>query len=253
MNIDGQNAIVTGGASGLGGATADMLARDGARVTIFDTNAELGEAKARALGGIFIKLDVRDSTAVDAAIAKAKAEHGTARILVNCAGIGPPAKVIDCEGIAASLEAFSTVVNINLIGSFNVMSKFAAALHKAEPVGEERGVVINTASVAAFDGQIGQAAYSASKSGVVGMTLPVARELGRYGIRVMTIAPGLFMTPLLETLSEEIRQSLGAQVPFPSRLGDPSEFAQMVSAIIANPILNGETIRLDGAIRMAPK
>jgi len=253
MNIDGQSAIVTGGASGLGGATADMLARDGAKVTIFDMNAELGEAKARAVGGLFIQVDVRDSAAVGAAIAQAQAEHGTARILVNCAGIGPPAKVIDRVGIAASLEAFSTVININLIGSFNVMSKFAAALHDAEPVGEERGVVINTASVAAFDGQIGQAAYAASKSGVVGMTLPVARELARYGIRVMTIAPGLFLTPLLETLSDEIRQSLGAQVPFPSRLGDPSEFAQMVSAIIANPILNGETIRLDGAIRMAPK
>lgn len=253
MKIKGQGAIVTGGASGLGGATVDMLARAGAKVAVFDMNAELGEAKARAVGGTFVQVDVCDSKAVDAAIAQVKELHGTSRILVNCAGIGPPAKVVDRDGIAASLEAFSTVINVNLIGTFNVLSKFSAALHDAEPIGEERGVIINTASVAAFDGQIGQAAYAASKSGVVGMTLPVARELARYGIRVMTIAPGLFLTPLLETLSEEIRASLGAQVPFPSRLGDPAEFAQMVDAIITNPILNGETIRLDGAIRMAPK
>lgn len=253
MKSEGQSAIVTGGASGLGGATVDMLAASGAKVAIFDMNAELGEAKARAVGGLFLRVDVCDSDAVEAAIGTVIAELGTPRILVNCAGIGPPAKVVDREGLAASLQEFSTVINVNLIGTFNVLSKFAAALHKAEPIGEERGVIVNTASIAAYDGQIGQAAYAASKSGVVGLTLPVARELARYGIRVVTIAPGLFMTPLLETLSEEIRTSLGAQVPFPSRLGDPSEFAQMVDAILANPILNGETIRLDGAIRMAPK
>lgn len=253
MDINGQAAIVTGGASGLGGATVDMLAEAGAKVTIFDMNADLGEAKASKAGGAFVQVDVTNGGNVEDAIATAERLYGTARILVNCAGIGPPAKVVDRDGIAASLDAFNAVVNVNLSGTFNVLSKFAAALHKAEPIGDTRGVIVNTASVAAYDGQIGQAAYAASKGGVVGMTLPVARELARYGIRVMTIAPGLFLTPLLETLSEEIRASLGAQVPFPSRLGDPSEFAQMVGAIIANPMLNGETIRLDGAIRMAPK
>ena len=253
MKIDGQAAIVTGGASGLGGATAERLAAAGARVTLFDMNVDKGEAHAAAIGGAFRKVDVTNRAEVQAAIAAAEDLHGKARICVNCAGIGPPAKVINRDGLAASLEEFNTVLNVNLSGSFNVLSQFAVALHTADPVGEERGVIINTASVAAYDGQIGQAAYAASKGGVVGMTLPIARELARYGIRVMTIAPGLFLTPLLETLSEEIRASLGAQVPFPSRLGDPSEFAQLVGAIIENPMLNGETIRLDGAIRMAPK
>jgi|TARA_R110000850_G_scaffold72608_3_gene159715 NAD(P)-dependent dehydrogenase (short-subunit alcohol dehydrogenase family) len=253
MHLNGQAAIVTGGASGLGGATAEFLAQAGAKVTIFDMNAELGEDKAAAIGGKFLRVDVTDESAVEAAIAEAEGLHGKARILVNCAGIGPPAKVVDRDGAALPLASFANVVNVNLLGSFNVLSKFAAALHKAEPVGEERGVIINTASVAAFDGQIGQAAYAASKGGIVGMTLPVARELARYGIRVMTIAPGLFLTPLLASLPQEAQDSLGAQVPFPSRLGDPSEYAKMVGAIIDNPMLNGETIRLDGAIRMAPK
>jgi len=253
MHLNGQAAIVTGGASGLGGATAEFLAQAGAKVTIFDMNAELGEDKAAAIGGKFLRVDVTDESAVEAAIAEAEGLHGKARILVNCAGIGPPAKVVDRDGAALPLASFTNVVNVNLLGSFNVLSKFAAALHKAEPVGEERGVIINTASVAAFDGQIGQAAYAASKGGIVGMTLPVARELARYGIRVMTIAPGLFLTPLLASLPQEAQDSLGAQVPFPSRLGDPSEYAKMVGAIIDNPMLNGETIRLDGAIRMAPK
>ena len=253
MHLNGQAAIVTGGASGLGGATAEFLAQAGAKVTIFDMNAELGEDKAAAIGSKFLRVDVTDESAVEAAIAEAEGLHGKARILVNCAGIGPPAKVVDRDGAALPLASFANVVNVNLLGSFNVLSKFAAALHKAEPVGEERGVIINTASVAAFDGQIGQAAYAASKGGIVGMTLPVARELARYGIRVMTIAPGLFLTPLLASLPQEAQDSLGAQVPFPSRLGDPSEYAKMVGAIIDNPMLNGETIRLDGAIRMAPK
>ncbi len=253
MNINGQAAIVTGGASGLGGATADMLAAAGAKVAIFDVNADLGEAKAKALGGTFLKVNVTDASEVAEAIAKAEGMHGKARILVNCAGIGPPAKVVNRDGDALPLADFATVINVNLLGSFNVLSQFAAALHKADPVGEERGVIINTASVAAFDGQIGQAAYAASKGGIVGMTLPIARELARYGIRVMTIAPGLFLTPLLASLPEDAQASLGAQVPFPSRLGDPSEYAKMVGAIIDNPMLNGETIRLDGAIRMAPK
>lgn len=253
MIKEGQAAIVTGGASGLGGATVDMLAKAGAKVTIFDMNAELGRTKAEAVNGTFFKVDVTDADSVAAAIAEAEGLHGKARILINCAGIGPPAKVIDRDGVAASLGGFNAVLNVNLSGTFNVLSKFAAALQDADALGEERGVIINTASVAAFDGQIGQAAYAASKGGVVGMTLPIARELARYGIRVMTIAPGLFLTPMLETLSEEIRASLGAQVPFPKRLGAPAEFAQLVDFIISNPVLNGETIRLDGAIRMAPK
>ena len=253
MKIEGQAAIVTGGASGLGGATVDLLAKAGAKVTIFDLNAELGEAKAKETGGKFIKVNVTDESEVEAAIAEAEGLHGKARILVNCAGIGPPKKVIDREGNAIPLGDFSSIVNVNLFGTFNVLSKFAAALHTADLVGEERGVVINTASVAAFDGQIGQAAYAASKGGIVGMTLPVAREFARYGIRVMTIAPGLFLTPLMATLPQEAQDSLGRQVPFPPRLGDPSEFAHMVGSIVENTMLNGETIRLDGAIRMAPK
>lgn len=253
MIIEGQAAIVTGGASGLGGATAEMLAAAGAKVTIFDLNETLGRDKAAAIGGAFVKVNVTDESEVEAAIAEAEGLHGKARILVNCAGIGPPAKVIGRDGSALPLKDFTSIVNVNLIGSFNVLSKFAAALHTAEPLGEERGVIVNTASVAAFDGQIGQAAYAASKGGIVGMTLPVAREFARYGIRVMTIAPGLFLTPLLASLPQEAQDSLGRQVPFPSRLGDPSEYAQMVQAIVANPMLNGETIRLDGAIRMAPK
>lgn len=254
MQINGQAAIVTGGASGLGGATAARLARAGARVTIFDLNADLGTAHAAAIGGHFIKVDVTDEAAVEAALAEAEGLHGKARILVNCAGIGPPAKVIGRDGKAIPLADFTKIVNINLNGSFNVLSKFAARLHDADTVGpEERGVIINTASVAAYDGQIGQAAYSASKGAIVGMTLPIAREFARYGIRVMTIAPGIFWTPLLATLPEEAQASLGRQVPFPSRLGQPDEYAQLVESIVSNPMLNGETIRLDGAIRMAPK
>ncbi|KQO57301.1 SDR family NAD(P)-dependent oxidoreductase [Sphingomonas sp. Leaf257] len=253
MDIQGVAAIVTGGASGLGGGTAERLARAGAKVTIFDLNADLGTALAQQIGGHFVRVDVTDEVAVASAIQEAEGLHGKARILVNCAGIGPPAKVIDREGQPLPLAAFSKIVTINLVGTFNVLSKFAAALHAADPLGEERGVVINTASVAAYDGQIGQAAYSASKGGVVGMTLPIARELARYGIRVMTIAPGIFMTPLLATLPQEAQDSLGAQVPFPSRLGQPDEFAQLVEAIVTNPMLNGETIRIDGSIRMAPR
>ncbi|WP_426261014.1 SDR family NAD(P)-dependent oxidoreductase [Sphingomonas sp. DC1100-1] len=253
MNIDGIAAIVTGGASGLGGGTAKRLAAQGAKVTIFDLNADLGTALAQEIGGHFVRVDVTDEQAVADAIGEAEGLNGKARILVNCAGIGPPAKVIDRDGNALPLASFSKIVTINLIGTFNVMSKFAAALHTAAPIGEERGVVINTASVAAYDGQIGQAAYAASKGGVVGMTLPIARELARYGIRVMTIAPGIFWTPLLATLPQEAQDSLGAQVPFPSRLGQPDEYAQLVESIVTNPMLNGETIRLDGAIRMAPR
>jgi NAD(P)-dependent dehydrogenase (short-subunit alcohol dehydrogenase family) len=253
MNIDGVAAIVTGGASGLGGATAARLARAGAKVAIFDLNAELGERHAADIGGAFFRVDVTDEAAAEKALAEAEAVNGKARILVNCAGIGPPAKVIGRDGQAIPLGDFAKIVTINLIGTFNLVSKFGARLHDADPIGEERGVIVNTASVAAFDGQIGQAAYAASKGGVVGMTLPIAREFARYGIRVMTIAPGLFLTPLLATLPQEAQDSLGKQVPFPPRLGAPDEYAQMVESIVTNPMLNGETIRLDGAIRMAPR
>jgi NAD(P)-dependent dehydrogenase (short-subunit alcohol dehydrogenase family) len=253
MDIGGVAAIVTGGASGLGGGTAERLAKAGAKVTLFDLNAELGADHAATIGGHFIRVDVTDEATVSAAIAEAEGINGKARILVNCAGIGPPAKVIDRDGNPLPLAAFAKIVTINLLGTFNVLSKFAAALHDAAPIGEERGVVVNTASVAAYDGQIGQAAYAASKGGVVGMTLPIARELARYGIRVMTIAPGIFWTPLLASLPQEAQDSLGAQVPFPSRLGQPDEYARLVEAIVTNPMLNGETIRIDGAIRMAPR
>ncbi|MFM2372383.1 MAG: hypothetical protein RIS85_2105, partial [Pseudomonadota bacterium] len=227
MDIAGVAAIVTGGASGLGGATAARLAAAGAKVTIFDLNPELGAQHAKAIGGFFAAVDVANEDQVDDALAAAQARHGTARILVNCAGIGTPAKLINRDGTGIALGSFVRTVNVNLIGTFNVLAKFAQRIH-AEPVsGEERGVIVNTASVAAYDGQIGQAAYAASKSGIVGMTLPIARELARYGVRVMTIAPGIFWTPLLAQLPQEALDSLGQQVPFPSRLGQPDEFAQL--------------------------
>ena len=253
MRIEGAAAVVTGGASGLGAATAERLAKAGAKVTLFDLNAALGEALAARIGGRFARVDVTDEAGVEAAFDAAESFSGRQRILVSCAGIGPPAKVVSREGKALPLAEFSRIVNVNLIGTFSVLSKFAARLHAADPVGEERGVIVATASIAAFDGQIGQPAYAASKAGVAGMTLPVARELARYGIRMMTIAPGLFLTPLLASLPDEAQTSLAAQVPFPSRLGKPDEFAQLVEAIVTNPMLNGEVVRLDGAIRMAPK
>ena len=253
MDIKGMSAVVTGGASGLGGATAERLAAAGAKVAIFDVNADLGQAHAKAVGGAFFKVDVTNEEQVGQALADAEGLHGKARILVNCAGIGPPAKVIGRDGSALPLTDFMRIVNINLFGTFNVLSKFAARLHAVAIEVEERGVIVNTASVAAYDGQIGQAAYAASKGGIVGMTLPIARELARYGIRVMTVAPGIFLTPLLASLPQEAQDSLGKQVPFPSRLGAPSEFALLVESIVINPMLNGEVIRLDGAIRMAPR
>jgi NAD(P)-dependent dehydrogenase (short-subunit alcohol dehydrogenase family) len=253
MQLENVAAIVTGGASGLGAATARMLAANGARVAIFDLNAALGEDLAADIRGRFFGVNVADDGAVLAAVEAAEVAHGVARVLVNCAGVGPPAKTVDREGQPHPLDAFRKVVEINLVGTFNVISKVAARLSSAALDGEERGVIINTASVAAFDGQVGQAAYSASKGGIVAMTLPVARDLAQFGIRVVTIAPGLFLTPLLQGLPEAARESLGRQVPFPSRLGQPEEFALMVESIVVNPMLNGETIRLDGAIRMAPR
>ena len=253
MDIKGVAAIVTGGASGLGAATAERLAKAGAKVTIFDLNADLGTAKAREIGGQFLSVNVTDETSVANAIGDAETAHGKARILVNCAGIAPPAKVIGRDGKAAPLADFSRIITVNLIGSYNVLSKFAARIHDAEPIGEERGVVINTASVAAFDGQIGQPGYSASKAGIVGMTLPIARELAQFGIRVLAIAPGLFLTPLLAGLPQEAQDSLAASIPFPHRLGDANEFASLALHMIDNPYLNGEVVRLDAALRMAPR
>jgi len=253
MELNGVGAIVTGGASGLGGATAEMLARMDAKVTIFDLNEEAGEAHAAKIGGKFIKVNVVDDASVTDGIAAAEAAHGIARVLVNCAGVAIAMKTVGRETAPHPLDQFRKVVEINLIGTFNVISKFAARLSLAEPIGEERGVIINTASVAAFEGQIGQAAYSASKGGVAGMTLPIARDLSQFGIRVCTIAPGIFWTPMLGGLPQAAQDSLGKQVPFPSRLGRPEEYALLVQSIIANPMLNGETIRLDGAIRMAPR
>lgn len=253
MKINGLAAIVTGGASGLGAATAEMLAGEGAKVTIFDMNAEAGQAHAQKIGGTFRKVDVTDEAAVSEAVAAAESDHGVARVLVNCAGIATGAKTVGKEFAPHPLGQFRKTIEINLIGTFNVITHFAARLAAAEPVGEERGVIINTASVAAFEGQIGQAAYSASKGGVVGMTLPIARDLAQYGIRVVTIAPGIFYTPMMAGMPQNVQDSLGKQVPFPSRLGQPSEYALLAQSIIANPMLNGEVIRLDGAIRMPPR
>ena len=253
MHLDGIAAIVTGGASGLGAATAAMLRSGGAKVTLFDLDADKGEAKAKQLGGRFITVDVTDDQSVEQAVASAEAAHGVARILVNCAGIAPASRTVGRDGKPHALALFRKVVEVNLIGTFNVLSKVAARLVGAEMIGEERGVIVNTASVAAYDGQIGQAAYGASKAGVAGLTLPVARDLAASAIRVVTVAPGLFITPMLEGLPQHVQDSLGQQAPFPNRLGRPEEYAQLVAAIIANPMLNGETIRLDGALRMAPK
>lgn len=253
MQFEGVGAIVTGAASGLGAATARMLAGHGAKVTIFDLNAEAGEAVAAEIGGQFVSVNVSDDASVSDGVAAAEAAHGVTRILVNCAGIAPAIKTVGREGQPHPLDIFRRAVEINLIGTFNVISKVAARLSQADPIGEERGVIINTASVAAYDGQIGQAAYAASKGGVVALTLPLARDLSQLGIRVMTIAPGIFWTPMLAGLPQAAQDSLGKQVPFPSRLGKPEEYALLAESIVRNPMLNGETIRLDGAIRMAPK
>jgi NAD(P)-dependent dehydrogenase (short-subunit alcohol dehydrogenase family) len=253
MNVNGFAAIVTGGGSGLGAATAEKLTKNGAKVTIFDMNEETGQAHAAKIGATFAKVNVTDVTSVGEALAAAEAKNGVARVLVNCAGIVHGGKTVGREAVPHPLDQFRKVIEVNLIGTFNVISQFAARLSKADAVGEERGVIVNTASVAAFEGQVGQAAYSASKGGVVAMTLPIARDLAQLGIRVVTIAPGIFWTPMMASLPEEVRDSLGKQVPFPSRLGKPEEYALMVDSIINNPMLNGEVIRLDGAIRMPPR
>jgi NAD(P)-dependent dehydrogenase (short-subunit alcohol dehydrogenase family) len=253
MDIKGQVAAITGGGSGLGAGTARVLAQAGARVALLDVNLAGAEAVAGEIGGMAVRCDVTDAASAEAALAKVSAAFGTPRILVSCAGIGPSARVVGRDG-PHPLDLYRKVIEVNLIGTFNMMRLAAAAMQSLEPLADgERGVIVNTASVAAFEGQIGQAAYASSKGGVVALTLPAARELARFGIRVMTIAPGTFETPMLATIAEEYRKSLAAQVPFPSRLGRPEEYGALVRHICESPMLNGETIRLDGAIRMGPK
>lgn len=246
------SAVVTGGASGLGAAVAAVLASAGARVTIFDRDTDAGVSRAQDIGGDFQQVDVSDSNSVAQGFDRLKGAN--LRIVVNCAGIGPAAKTVSREA-PHDPALFAKVIGVNLIGSFNVASQGAAMMSGLAPTApdDERGVVINTASVAAYEGQVGQVAYAASKGGIVGMTLPMARDLAQHGIRVATIAPGLFKTPLLEGLPQDVQDSLGRQTPFPPRLGQPAEFAALVRHIIENPMLNGEVIRLDGAIRMAPR
>jgi NAD(P)-dependent dehydrogenase (short-subunit alcohol dehydrogenase family) len=253
-------AIVTGGASGLGEATVRMLASHGAKVALLDMNAERGRAVAKEIGATFCETNVADEASVDAALAQARAAHGVERILVNCAGIAPGKRTVakkreTGELIAHDVATFRRTVEVNLIGTYQMVAKSAAAMAGLDPVTPDggRGVIVCTASVAAQDGQIGQAAYAASKGGVLGLTLPVARDLSGFGIRVMTIMPGLFHTPMFESVPEEFRKALEAGVPFPSRLGRPEEYAGLVRAIIDNDMLNGEAIRLDGALRMQPK
>jgi NAD(P)-dependent dehydrogenase (short-subunit alcohol dehydrogenase family) len=253
MDIASKTAFVTGGASGLGAATARALATAGARIGIFDRDAAKGEAVAAELGGKFFAVDVSDAASAEAAVAAATAALGTPSVLVNCAGIGTAARIVGRDG-PMPLDSFSRIINVNLVGSFNMMRLCAHAMSLAEPDGNgQRGVVISTASVAAFEGQIGQAAYAASKGGIVALTLPAAREFARFGIRVLAIAPGLFLTPLLEGLPPETQDGLAAAIPNPPRLGKPSEFADLVMAMVGNDYLNGEVVRLDGALRMQPK
>jgi NAD(P)-dependent dehydrogenase (short-subunit alcohol dehydrogenase family) len=253
MDVNGQAALVTGGGSGLGAATAEALATAGAKVALLDVNVEAAQEVAARIGGIAVRCDVTDADSGAAAIAEAHERHGAARILVNCAGIGPAKRIIGRDG-PMPLGDYDRVIRVNLIGTFNMMRLAAADMAKLEPLADtERGVIVSTASVAAYEGQIGQAAYASSKGGVVALTLPAARELAQFGIRVMTIAPGLFLTPLLRSLPEETQASLSAAVPFPKRLGDPREFAAMVLHIVKSGYLNGEVIRLDGALRMQPR
>ena len=253
MDIVGVPVLVTGGGSGLGAATARHLAKLGARVAVLDRDPIKGGNVAKAIGGASFECDVADENASKAAVAGAAAAHGPARVLVNCAGIGGAARIVGREG-PMPLASFETIVRVNLVGTFNMMRLAAATMTGLDPTETgERGVIISTASIAAYEGQIGQAAYSASKGGIVSLTLPAARELARFGIRVLAIAPGLFQTPLLQELPEEAQRGLAASIPFPSRLGAPDEFAALVAAMVGNPYLNGETVRLDGALRMQPK
>jgi len=258
MNINGQAAIVTGGASGLGAQTARELARRGAKVTVLDRNGEGAKAIAKEIGGLGFECDITSSESVIAALDAAREAHGAARILMNIAGIGTARRLIGKDGTPMPLEDFKRVIDVNLVGTFNVIRLAAAQMVKLDPLDDafasnERGVIVNTASVAAFDGQVGQEAYAASKGGIVSLTLPLARDLAQFGVRVVTIAPGLFLTPLMAELPQAVQESLAASVPFPKRLGKPEEFAQLAAAIVENLALNGEVIRLDGALRMAPR
>ena len=253
MEIKGQAAIVTGGASGLGAATARALAASGAKVAVFDLNEKGAAEVAASIKGIAVTCDVADAAAAEAAVKQAAADHGPARILVNCAGVGPAKRIVGRDG-PMPLADFERVIRINLIGSFNMMRLAAAAMQPLPALADgERGVIVSTASVAAFEGQIGQAAYSSSKGGVAALTMPAAREFAQWGVRVMAIAPGIFGTPMLRALPQEAQDSLGASVPFPKRLGEPREFAALAMHIVRNGYLNGEVIRLDGALRMAPR
>ena len=254
MQIQGQTALVTGAASGLGEATARELARLGAKVAVLDRNAERAQMVAAEIGGTAHACDITDTASVEAALEAAAAAHGPARILMNVAGIGSAKRIVGKDGHAAPLEDFAKVIQVNLIGTYNISRLFAARCAKLAPLDDgARGVMMFTASVAAFDGQVGQQAYSASKGGLVGMTLPMARDLAQHGIRVCTVAPGIFATPLLLELPEPVQASLAASIPFPPRLGKPSEFAELACHIVTNNHLNGEVIRLDGALRMAPR
>jgi NAD(P)-dependent dehydrogenase (short-subunit alcohol dehydrogenase family) len=253
MKPQGQAAIITGGGSGLGAATALRLSEEGAKVTVLDLNMEGARDVASRCGGLAIQCDVGNAESAEAAVTEARAKHGPARILINCAGIGLAKRIVGKEG-PMPLADFSRVIQTNLIGTFNLMRLAAADMTTLDPLdGGERGVIVSTASIAAFEGQIGQAAYSASKGGIVGLTMPAARELAQFGIRVLAIAPGLFLTPLLQKLPEEVQTTLGASIPFPKRLGQPREFAELVMHCVANSYLNGEVIRLDGSLRMPPK
>jgi NAD(P)-dependent dehydrogenase (short-subunit alcohol dehydrogenase family) len=254
MHIAGHSAIVTGGGSGLGEAVARELARLGAKVAVLDVNAAGAQRVAAEIGGLACTADITDTASLTAALDAAEAAHGTARIVMNIAGIGTAKRVVGKDGNPAPLEDFERVVRVNLLGTYNVVRLTAARIAKLAPLeGGERGVMVMTASVAAFDGQVGQEAYSASKAGIAGMTLPLARDLAQHGVRVCTIAPGLFETPLLKGLPEPVQQSLAASIPFPPRLGRPQEFAELAVHIVTNGHLNGEVIRLDGALRMAPR
>ena len=253
MNIAGLGVIVTGGGSGLGEATAVRLAKAGAKVAIIDMNAAAAAQVAARIGGLAIPGDVTDEATMMAALEQAQAAHGPCRTLVNCAGVGVAKRVVGRDG-PMPLAEFTRVIHVNLIGTFNMMRLAGAQMSKAEPLEDgERGVIISTASVAAFEGQIGQAAYAASKGGITALTLPVAREFAAFGIRVLTIAPGLFQTPLLSALPEEAQKSLGESIPYPRRLGAPEEFASLVAHMVENRFLNGEVVRLDGALRLSPK
>ena len=254
MQIESHSALVTGGGSGLGAAVARELARQGARVAVLDVNTAAAQAVAAEIGGIALSGDITDSASVSAALDAAEGAHGTPRIVMNIAGIGTAKRVLARDGSPAPLEDFERVVRVNLVGTYNVLRLAAARIAKLAPLEDnERGVMMMTASVAAFDGQVGQQAYAASKGGIVGMTLPLARDLAQFGIRVVTIAPGLFATPLMEQLPDEVQASLAASIPFPKRLGKPEEFAALAAHVVTNTHLNGEVIRLDGALRMAPR